>query len=378
MFQMRTPSPALRAAGAGSVVRRVALGAVALLTLAAGGSATASAADPVQWVALGDSYTAGVFVGEPSPALGSADRDGCDRTTGSYPNLVAGMLAAEPPAGRAVKLTDVSCGGAVIGEIASDRQTPISPVEPPEDGWPSVATQVERAGLNKDTDVVTIGVGGNSMSFGTMLSSCLFAGIGQPDEATPCRDAYEAGGPVLDPESIYDKYDRVTRQYAGMLRAVHTKAPDARIITVGYPTIFPEDPTSCDRKDTTELAAAIKGIGTVSVTHGDAAWMHEVTTHLNAIIRALTELSGDEYVDLAATSAGHDACQAPDVKWVEGVCGTAGSYWPTEVALGPITLECADGNRATLVHPNAAGHANAATQVEAAVRTALTPVTHRS
>ncbi|KQX49975.1 MULTISPECIES: SGNH/GDSL hydrolase family protein [unclassified Streptomyces] len=310
-------------------------------------------------------------LGDPSPALGDANRDGCDRTTGSYPNLVAARLAAAPPAGRSVKLTDVSCGGAVINEIASARQTPISPVEAPEDGWPDVATQVERAGLNADTDVVTIGVGGNSMPFGKMLSACLISGVGQPDEATPCRDAYEGGGPFLDPESIYDKYDRVTREYAGMVRAVQTKAPDARIITVGYPTIFPEDATSCDRQDTTELAASIQGLGTVSLTHGDIAWMHGVNAHLNAIIEAITELSGGEYVDTAASSVGHDACQARDVKWVEGVCGTAGSYWPTEVALGPITLECADGNRATLVHPNAAGHTNAATHVEAAVRTAL-------
>lgn len=356
-----------------SAVGRIAVGALAGLTLAAAIPATASAAPaPVQWVALGDSYTAGVFVGDPSPALGSADRDGCDRTTGAYPNLVEGALAADPPGGRAVTLTDVSCGNATIPEIAASRQTPISPVQAPADGWPSVAAQVDRAGLSASTNVVTIGVGGNSLPFGKMLTSCLFAGIGQPDEATPCRDAYEAGGPFLDPESIYDKYDRVTREYAAMLYAVHQKAPNAKVIVVGYPTILPADPTSCDRSDTSELAAQINGIGTVSITHGDIAWLHEVNTHLNAIIQAVAELNDDTYVDTAASSVGHDACQPAATKWVEGVCGQAGSYWPSELNLGPITLECTGGKRATLVHPNAAGQANTATQVEAAIRTALT------
>jgi hypothetical protein len=65
-----------------------------------------------------------------------------------------------------------------------------------------------------------------------------------------------------------------------MLRAVHDKAPDAKVIVVGYPTIVPADPASCDRSDTSELAAQVKGVGLVSITHGDIAWLHEVTAHL--------------------------------------------------------------------------------------------------
>ncbi|MEU1863564.1 hypothetical protein [Streptomyces gardneri] len=130
MFHLKTP-----------FARRVALTALTALTLAAAvpGGAASAAPEPVEWAALGDSYTAGVFVGAPRPELGSADRDGCDRTTGAYPNLVETKLAAEPPAGRTVRLTDFSCGAATIAEIATARQTPISPVQPPADGWPSVA-----------------------------------------------------------------------------------------------------------------------------------------------------------------------------------------------------------------------------------------------
>lgn len=356
-----------------TVIPRIATATLAVFTLATASPVTASAQpwQGVQWAALGDSYTAGLFVGDPRPSLGSADRDGCDRTAGSYPDLVNRKLAANPPQGQQVTLTDVSCGGATLTEVHTDRQTPISPVQPPADGWSPVAPQLDRADVNSGTGVVTIGAGANSLPAAKVLTSCLFAGLGQPDEATPCRDAYEAGGPFLDPESIYDKYDRITRQYAGMVRAVHQKAPNAKVITVGYPTIFPADPTTCDRRNTSNLAAQIKGVGLVSMTHGDIAWLHEVFTHLNAIIRAITELSGDTYVDTATSSVGHDVCQPSTKKWVEGVCGQARDYWPTELELGPLTLECTNDTRATVIHPNAAGHANTATQVETAIRAAL-------
>ena len=130
---------------------RLALAVVLLV----GAPATANAsADTYQWAALGDSYTAGVFVGEPQPTLGAEDRDGCDRTTYSYPDLVDQQLAEFPP-GREVELTDYSCGGAEIRHIAGEDQRPVSPVDAPQE-WPLVSPQVQRAGLNDDTDVVTV------------------------------------------------------------------------------------------------------------------------------------------------------------------------------------------------------------------------------
>lgn len=348
------------------------LGAVCVAAAVLGApSASAAEIDTVEWAALGDSYTAGVFVGAPQPALGDSGRDGCDRTTNSYPDLVSRNLTASPPDGRTVNLTDVSCGGATIADITTNRQTPISPVQPPADGWDTVAPQVERAGLNADTDLVTIGAGGNSLPVAAMLISCLVGGFDQPDDATPCRDAYQSGDSIFDPEPIDDKYDRIVREYAAMLAEVHRKAPNATVITIGYPTVVPADPSGCDRQDTTMLAARIKNLGLLSVTHGDIAWLSEVLTRLNTTIQAVTELSGDTYVDAAGPSNGKDLCRPAGDKHVEGVCGQAADYWPAELPLGVFTLECPTGTRATLLHPSAAGHASTATQLETAIRTAL-------
>ncbi|MER7828241.1 SGNH/GDSL hydrolase family protein [Streptomyces sp. NPDC096097] len=313
----------------------------------------AGAADQYEWAALGDSYTAGGFVGDPLPALGAPDRDGCDRTTNAYPDVVERELDEFPP-GKPVHLTNVSCGNAAIGHIAKEKQTPISPVQPPEGGWPAVDTQVKRANLNADTDVVTIGVGGNSLPFGDMLAKCLTLGTANKS----CRDHYT--NPPEGEESIENRLARVQGEYLEMLGEVHAAAPNAKVITVGYPAVLPENASACNRLALTEVGM---------ITHADVDWLRDdVLKKLNTTIAQVTNFYGDRYVDVYSSSVGHDACQPAGTKWVEGICGDAETYWPTKVGV----LNCAIVNkRVTLVHPNAEGHANTAQYVEQAIRIAL-------
>ncbi|MEU6025775.1 SGNH/GDSL hydrolase family protein [Streptomyces tauricus] len=334
--------------------RALAVG-LALVVAVLAPSGAAGAADPYEWAALGDSYTAGVFVGAPRPALGDASRDGCDRTSDAYPALVERELDEFPPGGY-VRLTDVSCGNATIADIASARQTPISPVRPPTDGWPAVDPQIERAGLDDRTDVVTIGVGGNSLPFGGMLLTCLTQGA----TGKSCREHYT--DPPEGEESIQDKLARVQDEYVHMLAEVHRAAPDAKVITVGYPAVLPEEGSACNRLSLSELG---------SISHADIGWLRDdVLRPLNDTIRQVSDFFGDRYVDVYSSSVGHDACRPADTKWVEGICGDAEEYWPGN--LPGTLLDCRlIGKRITLVHPNAAGHANAAAHVERAVRLAL-------
>ncbi|WP_330242503.1 SGNH/GDSL hydrolase family protein [Streptomyces sp. NBC_00525] len=328
----------------------LALAASALLP-----SGSAGAADSYEWAALGDSYTAGVFVGAPQPPLGDASRDGCDRTENAYPDLVDRELAEFPP-GKPVNLTNVSCGGAVISDIARTGQTPISPVQPPEGGWPAVDTQIKRAGLDEETDVVTIGVGGNSLPFAGILTTCLEKGtIGQS-----CRDYFT--DPPEGEESITDKLARVQDEYIGMLAEVHRAAPNAEVITVGYPAVLPEDSGDCNRLALTELSL---------ITHADVDWLRDdVLKPLNRTIQRVSSFFGDRYVDVYSSSEGHDVCRPADTKWVEGICGNAENFWPA--AIPGIPLNCAVvGKKLTLVHPNAEGHANTAAHVERAIRISL-------
>ncbi|MFI8324872.1 SGNH/GDSL hydrolase family protein [Streptomyces sp. NPDC085529] len=327
----------------------LALAASALLP-----AGSAGAAEQYEWAALGDSYTAGGFVGDPLPALGDPSRDGCDRTSGAYPGLVQQELEEFPP-GKPVHLTNVSCGNATVKDIAETRQTPISPVQPPAEGWSAVDTQIKRAGLNENTDVVTIGVGGNSLPFGALLVTCLEEGA---EIGGSCREHYT--NPPEGEESVEDKLARVQDEYIQMLALVHQAAPNAKVITVGYPAVLPEDGSACNRAALTELSL---------IKHADVDWLRDdVLIRLNSTIQRVTEFFGDRYVDVYSSSVGHDACQPAGEKWVEGICGDAADYWPASV--GP--LHCGlVGKRVTLVHPNADGYRNTAHHVERALRIAL-------
>lgn len=344
---MRHPANRLR-------TRALAVG-LALTAAAVLPSGSASAADHYEWAALGDSYTAGGFVGAPQPALGDASRDGCDRTTDAYPGVVDRELAEFPP-GKPVHLTNVSCGNATIADIATAEQTPISPVQPPAGGWPAVDPQIKRAHLGDQTDVVTIGVGGNSLPFGGMLLTCLELGA----TGKSCRDHYTS--PPEGEESIQDKLARVQDEYIQMLAQVHQAAPNAKVITVGYPAVLPDKGSDCNRASLTELGP---------ITHADIDWLRDdVLKPLNNTIQRVTNFFGDRYADVYSSSVGHDACQPAGTKWIEGICGDAADYWPTK--LPGTLLNCGlIHKRVTLVHPNAHGHANTAAHVERAIRIAL-------
>ncbi|MFJ6676567.1 SGNH/GDSL hydrolase family protein [Actinosynnema sp. NPDC091369] len=336
------------------MIHRVTRLALAVVLLGAAPVPASATTDTYQWAALGDSYTAGVFIGDPRPALGDPDRDGCDRTSDSYPDLVHGSLTEFPPGGP-VELTDVSCGGAEIRHIAQAEQQPVSPVDAPAQ-WPPVSPQVQRAGLDEGTDVVTVGVGGNSLPFAGMLAQCVGLGL----NGQSCREHYE--NPPEGEEGIEDKFSRVQDEYVTMLAAVHQAAPNAKVLTVGYPAVLPQQSADCAPMNWTEL---------FSIRRDDVDWLRGVLERLNRTIQSVSSFFGDRYVDIHSSSVGHDVCQPAGEKWVEGICGDAEDYWPTEIHLPALTIPCPEGTHATLVHPNARSHENAAHQVERAVRIAL-------
>ncbi|MEK2491879.1 SGNH/GDSL hydrolase family protein [Kitasatospora purpeofusca] len=310
--------------------------------------------DRYEWAALGDSYTAGLYIGDPRPQLGSAARDGCDRTANSYPDLVGRALAARPP-GRPVHLTDVSCDNAAIGNITRERQRPTSQVRPPGGdpaGWPEVDPQLRRARLDGRTDVVTVGVGAIALPFG----ECLTLTLAHLSCAAYFTD------PPEGVEGLAAKLARIREEYGLMLDAIHRAAPRAGVVTVGYPAILPERGSACGGGPT-QLGP---------ITPADIDWLREgALKAMNTIIRTEAAKRGDRYVDRYASSVGHDVCAPEDAQWIEGICGDAEPFWPAS-APGGLPFDCpAIGKRATLLHPNAGEHANAAPLVERAVRDAL-------
>lgn len=305
-----------------------ALAAAALVPVQLAG-ATPAAAAAYDWVALGDSYTAGVI-----PAAGETfevPRDGCERTDLSYPQVIDRDL------GSLIDLTNVSCGAATIEDVTFNAQEPIGRHLPPfseDPDYPFPPVPPQSEAVNPGTDVVTVGVGGNTLGFAEILFTCLQLGDGSGGVGTPCRDDLA--------DNIPARLTKVGKDYDDMLATLHERAPHAKIVNVGYPTVIPEDTAKCRYNDWEQFA---------SITPGDLDWLRDdVLQPLNATIEKAAGEHGDAFVDLAPSSQSHSVCDAG--KWVEGVFTT----FPTDVAF---------------VHPNAKGHKNAADQVSVAILNAL-------
>ncbi|MFJ9585367.1 SGNH/GDSL hydrolase family protein [Streptomyces acidicola] len=305
-----------------------ALAAGAVVPAQFGGAQPAAAADR-QWVALGDSYTAGVI-----PAAGDVfevPRDGCERTDQAYPQVIDRDL------GSLFDLTNVSCGAATIEDVTDMAQEPIGRHLPPlseDPDYPFPAVPPQSVAVGPGTDVITVGAGGNTLGFADILRKCPELGQGSGGVGTPCKDALAAGIPA--------RLNKVSQEYDRMLTVLHERAPHAKILAVGYPTIVPKDTSKCRYNDLTQFG---------SITQGDLDWLRQdVLEPLNKTIEKSTgtqEAAG--FVDLYDSSQNHSVCDSG--KWVEGF----------------ITAP----DQLSFVHPNARGHRNAANHVEAAMLNTL-------
>jgi lysophospholipase L1-like esterase len=254
--------------------RRLAAFAVAAATLAAlGTSAPAQADAPVNYVALGDSYSAGsgVLPLDPSAPLL------CARSSANYPH----DLAAE----AGLNLTDVTCGGAQTKDFTGSQ-------------YLGVAPQLDALGT--DTGLVTMTIGGNdSNTFIDAILACGSAGVATLGFGHPCQSLYG--------NSFDNTIDTTTYQAVrGALAVAEAKAPNARVAILGYPWIVPSQ--------------AVPGcFAKMPIASGDIPYLRDLQTHLNAAVRRAAADTGATYVDMSAVSDGHDACQPIGTRWIEPV-----------------------------------------------------------
>jgi lysophospholipase L1-like esterase len=278
------------------------LAAGALLAVFLPAASAAGASGPT-YVALGDSYTSGPLI--PNQTGNPA---GCLRSTHSYPSLVAAALDA-------VSFNDASCAGTTTADMTAP-QAVAGGVNPPEVN-----------ALSGGTTLVTLGAGGNDIGFASIIISCSGLSYSRPG-GSPCENFYTAGGTDRLAEMISATGPKV----AAVLAAIHQRAPQARVLLVGYPDILPDAGQGC--------------WPVVPIARGDVPYLRGVELKLNAMLAAEAAANNATYVDTYGDSVGHDFCQPTGVKWVEGL-----------VPSSP----------AAPVHPNALGEQAMAQQALAAV-----------
>jgi len=278
------------------------------------GVASSAKAERGPYVALGDSYTSGPGipdqVGVPA---------GCQRSSQNYPALVAQSLRLS-----ADQVHDVSCGGATIADLSASQST----------GSGTNAAQV--SALSASTAVVTLGIGGNDIDFGSVLTRCTEMGLipaligGSAAELAPCQAYYTSGGV----DRIQQKIQTAGSGLAGALREIERRAPHAHVYVVGYPALVPSGGAACAHA--------------LGITQGDVGFLHTEELKLNDMLRQHAEVAGATYVDTYTPSVGHDACSDAADRWIE-----------------PLLVASA----AAPLHPNARGEQGMADAVEHAMAT---------
>ncbi|QQM46102.1 SGNH/GDSL hydrolase family protein [Streptomyces liliifuscus] len=267
-----------------------------------GGAASALLTPPRgPYVALGDSYTAG-----PRIPGQNGKPPGCDRSDRNYPALVADGLGL-----GAAKFRDVSCSGATVADLSAPQST--------DDG----VNPAQLAAVSAATGLVTVGVGGNDIGFGSVITACVKDGVRYRMESrfedgtlndAPCRKRYVSGGT----DQVAARIDAAGGRLSAALRDIGRRAPEARVFVVGYPAILPDDGRGCGRA--TGLAP------------GDVSFLREKERQLNTMLRDSAKAAGAGYVDTYTPSAGHDACADKDVRWIEPLipAAPAASMHPNE------------------------------------------------
>jgi lysophospholipase L1-like esterase len=224
--------------------------------MALGFAAIPAEAAKADYVALGDSYTAGTGAGAFTTA------PPCVQThSRGYADLVGGT-------GRVNPVANAACHGALL-----IQQAP---------GTTSVADQlaglVGTGRLSSDTELVSVTAGANDVGFTTVLLTCAF----QPQA---CQTAIDASAAALVP---------LRQGLAGTYVALRGAAPDAKIAVLGYPRLF--DP-----------AAGIPGIDPAILVALNGA-----TDALNATIAAAVSDAnvGAVFIDVRPRFRGHAANSA--------------------------------------------------------------------
>ena len=239
----------------------------------------AAVAQGAKYVALGSS-----FASEPGIA---AQLGSCGRSDQNYAHLVAAALD--------LTLTEVSCNGATIANILNTSQGDAAP-------------QIDA--VSRDMALVTVTIGGNGINFTSSTFACTGTA---PDEHCTSN---------LDQAMINEAVNQLPTQLGAMLDAIKAKAPQATIVLVTYPRIFPTDATSCRAL---ELSA------------DDTAYLAALGQKLEDAFVSATSSRQSLIADAYVRAEGHGPCAAAD-RWVNGanVADTGIRYHPT--AMGHIAM----------------------------------------
>lgn len=230
-------------------------------------------ANPINYVAMGDSYSAGPLI------VPMSDPFTCVRSAENYPGLLSRML-------HVATFHDVTCSSATTANFSNPQPGTISGTAPP-----------QYDALSASTSLVTVGIGGNDVDLVGLAESCI--NLLPMPFGKSCAAKYTAGGV----DQYAQRIEAFANTYGTVIDRIHQLAPNARVLMIGYPTAirnggcFPVQP----------------------VLGPDATYIQAKIDQLDSVMAAQAVAHGATYINLLPSTVGHDACALPGERWIEGL-----------------------------------------------------------
>ncbi|MFC8291963.1 SGNH/GDSL hydrolase family protein [Streptomyces sp. NPDC057242] len=235
-----------------------------VLALTGAGTAQAAETAALDYVALGDSYSSGVGAGSYDGASGD-----CKRSTKAYPVLWKNVNAPS-------SFAFTACSGARTGDVTANQLGPLSTA----------------------TDLVSITIGGNDAGFADVMTTCVLQSestcVNRVNQAKAYVDSTLPG--KLD--SVYD--------------AIRSKAPNARVVVLGYPRFY-----------------QLNGTCVAGLSEGERRAINGASDHLNAAVAKRAADHGYTFASVVSAFTGHEICSGS--AWLHSVnwLNIGESYHPT-------------------------------------------------
>ena len=247
---------------------RVIFNAAIVVSTAVTGLVTATsahAAAPVNYVALGDSYSSGTGAGDYISSSGS-----CDRSTDAYPEQWAD---ANSPA----SFVSVACSGATTADV--------------------LASQV--AALSASTTLVSITIGGNDAGFSSVMETCVLASTSTCVNAVKNAETFVA--------------DQLPTRLDSTLQTIAADAPNAKVVVLGYPDLY-------------DLSKSGSCIG---LSTQDRAALNEGADDLDNALQVAAGVNNDTFADVRGQFGGHEICDSGSWLHSVDIFAISSSYHPT-------------------------------------------------
>ncbi|CAL2062347.1 MULTISPECIES: SGNH/GDSL hydrolase family protein [Streptomyces] len=244
------------------------VGFVAPLLLALGlgftqAASAQAASNSGGYVALGDSYASGVGAGSYISSSGD-----CDRSTNSAAYL---WNAAHKPTSFAFN----ACSGATTDDVMANQL----------------------GSLNSSTSLVSISIGGNDAGFASVMQTCVL------NSDSTCLSAIASAKSYIT-NTLPGKLDTV-------YNAIHSKAPNARVVVVGYPRFYLLGQVCLGLSDTKR--SAINGAADT----------------LDSTIQSRVSAHGFAFGDVRSAFSSHEICSSSSWLHSLNVLDLTESYHPT-------------------------------------------------